>query len=71
MMAIPHFKKHQKIRFVEATTDFIEPETQDLIWRHGKILFQIKKKYGAISYMIEEDNKNKVKISEYLIFELH
>jgi len=72
MMTKIHFKKNQEIRFVEPGTDFIISETQDIKWRYGKILFKINRKYGATSYMIEEhDNKNKLKISEYLIFEVH
>ena len=72
MMATFQFKKHQEVRFVEPGTDFLMPETQDIIWRYGKILFKINKKYGATSYMIEEHiNKNKLKISEYLVFEVH
>tara|TARA_B100001063_G_C16449083_1_gene397441 strand:- start:364 stop:573 length:210 start_codon:yes stop_codon:yes gene_type:complete len=66
-MKIPHFKKNLKVKFVEAATDFIDPPTQDILWRYGKILFQVKSEYGAISYFIEE-NKKKVKISRYLIF---
>ena len=61
------YKKHQKIKFVEAATDFIDPPTQEILWRCGKILFQVKSEHGAISYYIEE-NKKKVKVSRYLIF---
>jgi len=66
-MKIPHFKKGLKVQFVEAATDFIDPPTQDILWRYGKILFQVKSEHGAIFYFIEE-NKKKVKISRYLIF---
>ena len=66
-MKIPHFKKGLKVQFVEGATDFIDPPTQDILWRYGKILFQVKSEHGAISYFIEE-NKKKVKISRYLIF---
>jgi len=66
-MKIPHFKKNLKVQFVETATDFIDPPTQDILWRYGKILFQVKSEHGAISYFIEE-NKKKVKISRYLIF---
>ena len=66
-MKIPHFKKGLKVQFVEAATDFIDPPKQDILWRYGKILFQVKSEHGAISYYIEE-NKKKVKVSRYLIF---
>ena len=66
-MKIPYFKKGLKVQFVEAATDFIDPPTQDILWRYGKILFQVKSEHGAISYFIEE-NKKKVKVSRYLIF---
>ena len=66
-MKIPNFKKGLEVQFVEAATDFIYPPTQDILWRYGKILFQVKSEHGAISYFIEE-NKKKVKISRYLIF---
>ena len=66
-MKIPPFKKGLQVQFVEAATDFIDPPTQDILWRYGKILFQVKSEHGAISYFIEE-NKKKVKISRYLIF---
>ena len=64
---LPELKKHQEVKFVEAATDFIDPPTQDILWRYGKILFQVKSEHGAISYYIEE-NKKKVKVSRYLIF---
>jgi len=66
-MKIPHFKKGLEVQFVEAATDFIDPPTQEILWRYGKILFQVKSEHGAISYYIEE-NKKKVKVSRYLIF---
>ena len=65
------FKKNEKIRFVEAGTDFLTPE-QEIKWRYGKVLHRIKKRYGSVVYLIEEqENKNKLKISEYLVFKVH
>tara|TARA_X000001036_G_scaffold241544_1_gene225345 strand:+ start:401 stop:610 length:210 start_codon:yes stop_codon:yes gene_type:complete len=69
-MKIPHFKKNLNVKFVEAATDFIDPPTQEILWRYGKILFQVKSEHGAISYYIEE-NKKKVKVSRYLIFHVN
>ena len=69
-MKIPLFKKNQKVKFVEGATDFIDPPTQEILWRYGKILFQVKSKHGAISYYIEK-NKKKVKVSKYLIFHVN
>ena len=68
----PTFLKNEKIRFVEAGTDFLDPPTQEIIWRYGTIKFEIKSKFGAIKYCIYEEKKKKnIKISRYLIFKLH
>tara|TARA_R110000751_G_scaffold265677_1_gene364743 strand:+ start:247 stop:471 length:225 start_codon:yes stop_codon:yes gene_type:complete len=71
-MEIPSFKKHQKVKFVIAGSEFIYPATQEIIWRYGKILFQLKSKSGCISYMIlDKENKKKVQISKYLVFQVN
>jgi hypothetical protein len=65
------FKKNEKVRFVEAGTDFLTPD-QDIKWRYGSIIVKINKRYGSTAYLIEEENnKNKLKISEYLVFKVH
>ena len=46
----PTFSKNEKIKFVEAGTDFLDPPTQDILWRYGTIQFEIKGKYGAVKY---------------------
>lgn len=71
-MEIPLFSKHEEVKFVVAGSEFIYPATQEIIWRYGKILFKVKSKAGAISYMIlDKENKKKVKISKYLIFQVN
>ena len=68
----PTFSKNEKIKFVEAGTDFLDPPTQDILWRYGTIQFEIKGKYGAVKYAIKEnESKNIIKISRYLIFKVH
>lgn len=65
------FKRNEKVRFVEAGTDFLTPD-QDIKWRYGFVIVKINKRYGSTAYLIqEENNKNKLKISEYLVFKVH
>jgi len=71
-MRIPNFKKNEKVRYIIAGTDFIDPPTQNILWEYGKILFKIKSQYGAESYFIEDlKDKTKAKISKYLIFKVN
>jgi hypothetical protein len=71
-MRIPNFKKNEKIRYIIAGTDFIDPPTQNIIWKYGKILFKIKSTHGSECYFIEDsEDKSKTKISKYLVFKVN
>tara|TARA_R100001163_G_scaffold65695_1_gene64065 strand:+ start:5990 stop:6205 length:216 start_codon:yes stop_codon:yes gene_type:complete len=71
-MRIPSFKKNEKVRYIVAGSDFIDPPTQNILWKYGKILFKIKSKHGTESYFIENfEDKTKAKISKYLVFKVN
>jgi hypothetical protein len=60
-------KPKQKVRFVEAGTDFLVPESQDIIWRYGVVYVVLKRS----CIVIEDGTKDRLKISKYLIFPVH
>lgn len=60
-------KVNQKVRFVEAGTDFLVPESQDIIWRYGVVHIVLKRS----CIVIEDGTKDRLKISKYLIFPVH
>ena len=71
-MRIPSFKKNEKVRYIVAGSDFIDPPTQNILWKYGKILFKIKSKHGTETYFIENfEDKTKAKISKYLVFKVN
>ena len=60
-------KPNQKVRFVETSTDFLVPESQDIIWRYGVVHIVLKRS----CIIIEDETKDRLKISKYLIFPVH
>jgi len=60
------YKKHQRVKFV-IPTDFkiIDPQTEEIIWKYGKIQFFSKKTKSA--WILEDNADKNIQISLFCI----